>query len=91
MKRAIASAMVFAFLFSAATPLFALPESIHKLKGGMKDVLTAPLEVPKSTVDEVKASHYKPFGFIGGVMKGSAHMLTKAASGVADIITFPLK
>ena len=91
MKRAIASAMVFAFVFFSTTSLFALPEPIQKFKGGAKDVLTSPLEIPKYTMDEVKGSHYKPLGLIGGVMKGSAHMLTKAASGVADIVTFPLK
>ena len=92
MKRTLATAMVFAFVLSLSTPVaFALPEPILKLKTGVVDVLTSPLEIKNSAVDEIKASHYNPLGLAGGILKGSFYMVKKSVSGAMDIVTFPMK
>ncbi len=92
MKRALATAMVFAFVLSLSTPVvFALPAPILKLKTGFMDVLTSPLEIKNSAVDEVKASHYNPLGLVGGILKGSFYMVKKSVLGVKEIVTFPMK
>ena len=90
MKRAIALAIAFAFVLFLLTPVFALPEPINKLKGGVVDVIKSPLELPKYTSDEVKSSDFKPFGLVGGLMKGTYHMAKKSIHGVIDIVTFPI-
>ena len=92
MKRALATAMVFAFVLSFSTPAaFALPEPILKLKNGFMDILTSPLEIKKNAVDEVKASHYNPLSLVGGVLKGSFYMVKKSVMGAKDIVTFLVK
>ena len=90
MKRAIAVIVFFGFLLSATT-VFALPEPIIKIRDGMKALLTSPLEIPKHTMDEVKASKYKPLGFVGGLIKGTGHTAKKSVTGAVDVATFPVK
>ena len=91
MKRAMALTMAFAFVLSFAAPLFALPAPVEKLKGGIEGIVKSPLELPKHTYDEVKGSDFKPFGLIGGLMKGTYHMVDKSVRGALDIATFLIK
>ncbi len=94
MKKAIAIVVAVVFILSYAVPLFALPASIEKLYGGTKEVVTSPIELGKAAVDGVKGVdtlHLKPFGLIGGVLKGSISMIHHIVSGTRDIVTFPIK
>lgn len=91
MKRTLAIAVVFAFVLSCTPLAFALPEPIYKLKTGFMGVVTSPLEIKNSVVDEVKASHYNPLGLVGGILKGTCGMVKKSIMGVKDIVTFPMK
>ena len=90
MKRAIRLLLVVVFVLSCTAPLFAaLPDPIHKIKKGTMDILSVPYDFGNTTYDEVKASDFKPFGLMGGIVKGTAHGVKKAVSGVVDIATFP--
>ena len=90
MKKLVMLLMVLFFLVGT-TAVYALPEPINKLKGGVEQVLKSPLEVPNHTMDEYKAANFKPFGLLGGMIKGAAYMVKKGVSGALDIATFPLK
>ena len=91
MKRAIAFAMVFAFVLTFITSVFALPEPINKLKGGVEAVIKSPIELPKHTMDEIKSSSFKPYGLVSGLMKGTRSTVEKLVKGALDIATFPIK
>ena len=91
MKRAIAVSVLFAFVLSLAAPVFALPAPVDKLKGGMEGIIKSPLELPKTTIDEVKGADFKPFGLVGGLMKGTYNMVHSSLKGVVDVVTFPIK
>ena len=91
MKKAIALGVVTALMFLFAAPLFALPEPITKLKGGVEGIVKSPLEIPKHSMDEVKAADFKPFGLVGGLLKGTYHMVDKSVKGALDVVTFPIK
>ncbi len=86
-------ALVVAFLFvlSFVAPVFALPEPVDKLYGGIEAVIKSPLELPKHTMDEIKASDFKLFGLVGGLVKGTYHTVDKSVKGAWDIATFPIK
>lgn len=90
MRRTIAVAAVFAFMVLSVTSLYALPEPISKLKGGVVDIIKAPLDLGKYTYDETKGSSFMPLGFLRGLMIGTAHTIDKAARGAVDIATFPV-
>ena len=78
-------------IFSLVTaPLYALPAPIEKLKGGTVQILKSPLDLKTYATDEMKTSKYKPFGLVGGLVKGTFHMIDHVGKGVIDIATFPL-
>ena len=90
MRKAIAIVVAVAFVVMLAVPVYALPRPIEKLKGGAVDVIKSPLELGKYTHSEFKDAEFKPVGLLKGLIYGAAHMIKKAASGVVDIITFPV-
>ena len=90
MRKAIALIFVFAFLVMCASPVYALPKPIEKLKGGVIDVVKSPLELGKYTHDEIKSKDFLPMGLLRGVINGTAHMVKKVADGAVDIVTFPV-
>ncbi len=90
MKRVIAFSVVVAFVLSFAAPVFALPAPINKFKGGMEKIVKSPLELPKTTIDEVKSADLKPVGFIYGLGKGTYNMVHELGKGVLDVVTFPI-
>ncbi len=91
MKRAIACAMVFAFPLVCSTTVLAMPKPVEKVKRGVTTVISSPLELKKDVMSEVKKSHFKLFGLVGGVLKGTADMTKKTISGAIEIATFPMK
>ena len=90
MKKLIASSLAIAFLI-VCTPLYALPEPVEKINRGAKDIISAPLEIPKYAHREVKDASFKPKGLVMGLLKGTAQGIKKLGSGVVDIATFPVK
>ncbi len=90
MKRAIILMFTVSLLGITAPSFADLPEPIHKLKGGAMDILSVPYDIGKRTYDEVTVSTFKPFGLVGGLIKGTAFGLKKAVSGAIDVVTFPI-
>ena len=91
MKRGLSLVGVFALVLSWSIPLLAAPDPIGKIKGGVMDILSSPMDLKDDTVNEVKGAHFKPLGLVGGLLKGSAHMVKKSVSGAVDIATFLVK
>jgi len=89
-RKTIVIMIALAFILTYTTPLFAIPEPLHKVKAGFVTILTSPLEVTNYATDEMETSSFKPFGLIGGILKGSFYMVKKATTGVVDIVTIPL-
>ena len=84
MKSAIASAMVFMFVLTFVSSVFALPEPISKLRGGIEAVIKSPLDLPKTTMDEVKSSDFKLQNTLTGSMRGFAKLQRSVVSFCRD-------
>ena len=80
--------MVCAAVLVFSTPVFADP--MTKLKTGLTDIVKSPLEVVDHTKAEYNAATFKPFGFMGGLIKGAFYMGKKIVGGVVDVVTFPI-
>ena len=89
MKKMIALTMVFAVVLVLSTAVSADP--VGKLKSGLTDIVKSPMEVVDHTKAEYKASTFKPFGLMGGLLKGTFYMGKKIVGGVVDVVTFPIK
>ncbi len=90
MKRTLSFLIVAAVMVAVATPSFAYPRPVEKLKGGLMTVVKSPLEVRDYTMAETKDAKFLPFAFVGGALKGSFYMVKKMAHGAWDIATFPI-
>ena len=90
MRPIIATTMVLAFVLTCASPVFSLPEPITKIKDNVVDMVKAPLEMRHYVVDEVQAAEFKPFGLMGGVLKGTFYTVKKLGTGIVHIVTLPL-
>ncbi len=89
MKRAIAFALAFAII-AFTTPSLAMSEPVTKIKDGAISIISSPLEIVNHTKDELNASTFKPFGLMGGLLKGTVYSIKKLITGVVDIVTSPL-
>ena len=89
-RRIISTVMVLAFVLACVSPVFALPEPITKIKDNVVDIVTAPWEVGHCVVDEVKAAEFKPFGLMGGLLKGGFYSVKKMGTGLVHIVMMPL-
>jgi len=87
MKKLMAVVVVFAFVTMAVTPVYA---GVEKLKSGLTDIVKSPMEVVDHTKAEYDSATFKPFGFLGGVLKGTFYMGKKIVGGVVDVVTFPI-
>jgi hypothetical protein len=88
MKKLIVVAVVFAVVAVFSTPVYA---GVDKLKGGLTDIVKSPLEIVDHTKAEYNSATFKPFGVIGGLLKGSFYMGKKIVGGLYDVVTFPIK
>jgi hypothetical protein len=88
MKKLITVAVVCAVVAAFSTPVYA---GVDKLKTGLTDIVRSPLEVVDHTKAEYNSSTFKPFGFVGGMLKGTFYMGKKIVGGVFDVVTFPMK
>ena len=62
----------------------------EKLKGGVQKFFTSPLQVKENVVSEYNAAEFKPFGVVGGLLKGIFYAGKQAITGVIDVLTFPV-
>jgi putative exosortase-associated protein (TIGR04073 family) len=79
--------------------LQALEEKVHpqtyaarmgwKALDGYANINTAILEVPKSIIQTTNESNIV-FGLVGGTAKGILNTLGRVATGVTDLVTFPI-
>ena len=79
------------FVVSLASSAFAMPKTLDKIKGGVEKIVKSPIEVPNHLKTEYNATEFKPFGFLGGLVKGSAYMVIKGVEGAVDIVTSPME
>ena len=61
----------------------------YKLKTGVKQVLTAPFELPKETSYYSSRENNKILGTVGGILEGAMKATHKGISGIINILTFP--
>ena len=91
MKRTVALAIVFTFVLTYATPIFAdVSKPMDKAYHGLEKIVKAPMHLVNDPMDEYKAATFKPFGLIGGIMKGTAYTVIDAVHGTLDVVTSPL-
>ena len=90
MKRTLSLFTALVVLVVAATPSFAAPKSVEKLKGGVMAVVTSPLEIKNHAMAETKDAKFLPFALVGGLLKGTFYMVKKIVVGGLDILTFPI-
>ncbi len=88
MKKLMVVAVVFAVVAMFSTPVYA---GVDKLKSGLTDIVRSPLEIVDHTKAEFKDSTFKPFGLMGGLLKGTFYMGKKLVGGVIDVVTFPIE
>lgn len=61
----------------------------YKALNGLANIVTSPLEIPKNIINTTNQSNVA-YGFVGGLAKGILNTAGRIASGVADLVTFPL-
>jgi len=80
------------FLLFFFTPYLAMAHSYpakigEKLGVGIANVVTGPMEIPK-TVTITSRAHGVGYGLTAGFMTGIVHMLGRTLSGALDLATF---
>lgn len=89
MKR-ILSILTSVAVLALATPSFAYPKPVEKLKGGLTTVITSPLEIKDNVEAEYTKAKFMPFGLVGGMLKGGFYMAKDMVTGAIDVVTFPI-
>ena len=79
-------AAVFCVMFASAS----YAAGMEKLKGGVSELVKSPLQLKDSIVNECNAAKFKPFGVMGGALKGVFYTGKEAVKGLVDIVTFPV-
>ena len=88
MKRSVALLIV---LILTATSSFAAAPAVDKFTGGIKDVLTSPMEIHKNVKAETDGKGFLPFKVVGGFFKGGFYMGKQIATGTIHVATSPLE
>jgi hypothetical protein len=91
MKRTLIVSVVFAFVLVLATPAFAadLHKPLDKAYHGVEKIVKSPMHLVNDPIDEYKAATFKPFGLIGGLLKGIGYTVVESVYGVMEIVTSP--
>ena len=63
---------------------------MDKLKGGAERLFKSPIQLKDSIVSEYDAAKFKPFGVVGGAIKGLFNTGKEAVIGLLEIVTFPV-
>ena len=88
MRRLSIVALIAILVIGLVAPGFAAtdPELTTKVNRGAKNIVTAPVEIPRAIVEVSKDSNVI-FGVLFGPIKGILNCFSKATSGVADVVT----
>lgn len=86
------------FLILAVMTIYALPvradgwdqASQEKIRTGIDSIIKSPLEIPTSLAEETKAAKFKPFGVVGGLIKGISFFVKDIGVGVVKVLTFDI-
>jgi putative exosortase-associated protein (TIGR04073 family) len=63
----------------------------NKATNGAINLVTAPLEIPKSIINDINGEWSNIFfGLVGGVLEGTINTAGRAAFGLADLVLSPL-
>ena len=87
MKRAIFIFLVLSIV-SLSDP--SLASTAQTFKGGVKDILTSPLQISDNVKSETANAKFLPFALVGGLLKGSFYMAKKVVTGTLTVVTAPL-
>ena len=87
MRRSYTVALIAILVIVMAGPVFAAKSErvTTKIDRGTKNLITAPVEIPRAIVEVTKESNVI-FGVLFGPIKGVLNCFSKAASGTADIV-----
>ena len=62
---------------------------LEKAGNGFANLTTAALELPKNVINTTNSSNVI-FGVLGGMLKGTMHMMGRMGVGLVDLITAPI-
>ena len=88
MKKLIVFALLISFVISTMS-LAALAED--KVVRAAKNTTLSWTEIPKSVIKVTKESDNPFYGITVGLIKGIANAFARTTSGVADIVTMPVR
>ncbi len=60
----------------------------ERLKTGLNDIITSPLQVRDNVRTEIPKAQFAPFGAVGGSVKGGFYMGKQIVNGVMTILAF---
>lgn len=90
MKRMVSYITILAVvLFSTGS--FAASPVVEKFSGGVRDIVTSPLEVSDHVKAETANGNFLPFALPGGLLKGGFYMTKKMVTGVYHVVSSPLE
>lgn len=89
MRKLFSIVLISMFVVAFAAPVFA-GISTDKLSEGFKKAVTSPTNVYESVQEEYEAAEFKPFGALGGLVKGICLMGVDFVTGTFDVLTFPV-
>ena len=81
------------FLIALAVVVLSVPcfaDTMHKFQGGVKDIVTSPLQVSDNVKAETTNAKFLPFALVGGILKGTFYMAKQIVTGTLDVVTSPL-
>ena len=91
MKKILTMLCVLFLMFSLTVPGFAYYEEYKQnIKDGIGTIAKSPQPMIESLKEEYDKSGFKPFGFLGGFLKGSFYMGKEMGLGIFRILTFNL-
>lgn len=88
MKNIFAILMVMVVAAMLAAPSYA--GCGDRMKSGVEKFYKSPLQLKDNVINEYNASKFKPFGVIGGGLKGVIYMVKDAVTGVVEVVTCPV-
>ena len=66
----------------------ALAWNVDKFKAGTNRIIQSPRQIKDNVKEEYQAAQFKPFGIIGGTMKGLFYCGKEMGAGLLTVLTF---
>ncbi len=88
MKKLV-SVLIALAVVALSVPSFA--DTVTKFKGGVKDIMTSPLQVSDNVKAETTNAKFLPFALVGGLMKGGFYMAKQMVTGTFTVVTSPME